>query len=286
MGVLGLSSSWRGLPWVGFVLKVWVILGCVYVFSLPLRGQDNGEGDNDDKEFDLDELVLALEEDSTQASSSNKTLALLTVFDHLKFRMSFGTLQTYGRENGNFELSWYSPTFEAGLVFEKKVFKERLGLKGGLTLGSELYRLRPSHGLQYTPEGTLLVPSDSLGISNREWRSSHVSSLYIALPLGIAIYPFKSRDRSVWFGLEGDIRYVMSISQRIRYERLDKRFVSKIYGPYDLQRFQYGVTAVVGIGRFFSVFFRYGISPLFDSTRGPAGNRSVTTSVAGIRLGK
>lgn len=144
--------------------------------------------------------------------------------------------------------------------------KLKLSFVPGLGFGFDRFSFQKAVQLDYDEAGDLIL--DSLTIDAQ--RSKFVTN-YIDLPLELRFIPmFDTKEKSVWIAVGGLIGYNFEAHTKLKYKENDQLKMTKQREDFDLNKIRYSVHARIGFGGF-SLYYRMGLSELFESGKGPNG---------------
>lgn len=153
---------------------------------------------------------------------------------------------------------YYAQTFD--------IPKLKLSIVPGLGFGFDRFSFQKAVQLDYNAAGELILDS----LENGAERSKFITN-YIDLPLELRFIPFfDQKEKSVWIGIGGWVGYNFEAHSKLKFEEDDQIKMVKRREDWNLNPIRYGVHARLGVGGF-SVFYKMGLSELFDTDKGPNG---------------
>ena len=252
------------------------ILLCLIAIPLSLQAQV-------EEDFDLDSLGLY---DDSQADIDDPSpIGLLSLLEAANLRISIGG-NLVKNEGENMKIQYFrSGHTEIAILSSPHFFKKRVALKIGSAVGWQTYRFQKNVYLSYTDPSTEILPTTELDISNDQLKSSSFRTFYLGIPVEIVVYPFPRKKRSLSITVGGYANYILSTRSKIRYTIDGKNYRDERSKPFAIEKFQYGLNFRVGYGRFLSLYYRIGLSPIFSGTDSPLNEDKTTISSIGITLG-
>jgi hypothetical protein len=134
----------------------------------------------------------------------------------------------------------------------------------GIGLGLERFSFSNDISLQRTPTGTVITP-----LSEMEVNKSLLVANYVDIPLEIKFHANRiNPNRGFNIAVGGRVGILYSAHTKVNIEEMGDQVKLKRKEHYNLNRFRYGLTARMGIGRF-NVYYFHALSPLFGGTQGP-----------------
>ena len=166
----------------------------------------------------------------------------------------------YPAETGKFlrldNVKSISLAFDAAVVNLPLDRRNVVGLRGGLRFKWDNYafsgrnRLIVSDGMiqpQATPE------------ERRDYKKSKLTTFSVNMPLTLRVQI--TRNLAISGGVYGDL--VLRQHTKVKFPK------EKSKGDFGVNFFQYGLIGQIGLRKSVSVYFQYGLTPLFESGAGP-----------------
>lgn len=134
----------------------------------------------------------------------------------------------------------------------------------GLGLGLERIGFANDITLQRTAAGTVISP-----LSEMDVNKSLLVFNYVDIPLELKFHANRiNPNRGFNIAIGGRVGILYSAHTKINFEEMGDVVRLKRKEHYNLNRFRYGLTARIGLGRF-NAYYYHALSPLFRGNEGP-----------------
>ncbi|MEQ9425972.1 MAG: outer membrane beta-barrel protein [Cyclobacteriaceae bacterium] len=145
----------------------------------------------------------------------------------------------------------------------------------GLGLGLEKYALEDDITLSTTEDATLgrVATIDTLAAS-LNGKKSKIAANYLEIPLEIRIYTnTTNREKGAYFSMGATAGILYQSFTKVKFS--ENGVDSKVKNNTDFELNPFRATAIFRIGtRGFNVFYRFGITELFEDGKGPNGAKT------------
>ena len=258
-----------------------LLICCLVIMPLSLRAQD-------EEDFDLDSLEYY---DDFQGDAGlglmSTPIGLLSLFEMMNVRIDIGGNLVRNKSDNMSVLYFLSRHTQLAVLFSPYFFKERAVLRFGPAIGWKRYEFRKNVYLSYKDPSTEILPisANPQQITSKQLNRSGFRNFYLGMPIEITVYPLSNKRRSLSITVGGYLDYILFTRTIIRYTKNEKNYRDERSAPYATEKFQYGLNFRLGYGRFFSLYYRLGLSPIFNSDNGPMSEDEAKSSSLGITLG-
>lgn len=171
-----------------------------------------------------------------------------------------------GASNKFLELD-YSKCITFGLNFAQVKFKivpKYVGLTTGLGIQWNKYAFKNNYTLRYNSDSVYGVQDTTFTFSKNK-----LTATYLQIPLMFEFRTNAKASKAFHFGLGVIGAFKIGSSLKQKYDNGNFDTQGRIKGHYQLNPFQTYLTARLGYGKKFDVFFNYGLDQVFESGKGP-----------------